>query len=60
MQVCKKLRLMGGYSLMIVFPPEVKHRFGLGAGDDVLINIGEDLVTLTFPKTQQEELAEAS
>lgn len=60
MQILRRLRNIGGYSLHLVIPPEVKEGFGLNAGDQVLVDIGEYSVTLTFPKAEQEELAQAS
>jgi bifunctional DNA-binding transcriptional regulator/antitoxin component of YhaV-PrlF toxin-antitoxin module len=58
MQIFRKLRNLGGYSLILTIPSEIKHAFELIPGDEVVMEIEKDGVKIKFfeAKTNKTEV----
>jgi bifunctional DNA-binding transcriptional regulator/antitoxin component of YhaV-PrlF toxin-antitoxin module len=59
MQIYRRLRILGGYSLILAIPSEIKQAFELSAGDEVSMEIEKDGVKLKFYETKKNKKVEA-
>jgi bifunctional DNA-binding transcriptional regulator/antitoxin component of YhaV-PrlF toxin-antitoxin module len=56
MQIYKRIRALGGYSLILAIPAEIKHAFELSAGDEVSFEMEGDGVKLKFYETKKKKI----
>jgi bifunctional DNA-binding transcriptional regulator/antitoxin component of YhaV-PrlF toxin-antitoxin module len=59
MQIHRTIRVVGGYSLILAIPAEIKQTFELRAGDDVSFEIEQDGVKLKFYESKKNQKVEA-